>query len=123
VPVIVQGTYGVLAMNMTTRVVDTVARATWAVRGGINPALSVPADASQIPSYFPAIRRVVGQQFQLIRTFLGDGGNNVWVLINMPGVPTDADVYDVIDRQGELIDRVQLPTGRHLLGFGPHVLD
>lgn len=27
-------------------------------------------------------------------------------------------VYDVINRKGELVHRVQLPVGRQLLGFG-----
>ena len=31
----------------------------------------------------------------------------------------DESVYDVTDRTGALIDRVQLPAGRTLVGFGP----
>jgi hypothetical protein len=28
-------------------------------------------------------------------------------------------VYDVVNRQGELVDKVELPQGRTLIGFGP----
>ena len=28
-------------------------------------------------------------------------------------------VYDVVNRKGELVHRVQLPSGRQLVGFGP----
>ena len=38
-------------------------------------------------------------------------------------VPTSAiaggPVYDVINRKGELVDRVQIPVGRTIIGFGP----
>ena len=28
-------------------------------------------------------------------------------------------VYDVVNRKGELVHRVQLPAGRQIVGFGP----
>jgi hypothetical protein len=34
-------------------------------------------------------------------------------------VRTTGTIYDVVDRKGELVDRVQLPAGRTLMGFGP----
>lgn len=47
-----------------------------------------------------------------------DGDGNLWVRINtakpVPGGP----VYDVISRKGELVDRLQLPPGYQLVGFG-----
>lgn len=33
-----------------------------------------------------------------------------------PGAPV---VYDLVNRRGELFDRIQLPPGYTLVGFGP----
>jgi hypothetical protein len=46
----------------------------------------------------------------------GDGG--LWVRINTPKPIQGGAVYDVINRQGELADRIQLPPGYTLVGFG-----
>ena len=45
-----------------------------------------------------------------------DLDGNLWIRTsqNVDGRP----VYDVVDRKGELIDRVQLPANRVLAGFG-----
>ena len=38
-------------------------------------------------------------------------------------IPTSAiaggPVYDVINRKGEIVERVQIPVGRSIVGFGP----
>ncbi|MEO8619850.1 MAG: hypothetical protein ABI625_02220 [bacterium] len=46
----------------------------------------------------------------------GDGG--LWVRINTPNPIQGGTVYDVINRKGELVDRIQLPQGYSLAGFG-----
>jgi hypothetical protein len=47
-----------------------------------------------------------------------DGDGNIWILTiptrGFPGGP----VYDVINAKGELVDRVQVPAGRTVVGFG-----
>ncbi len=45
-----------------------------------------------------------------------DAEGNLWIRTtqNLNGLP----VYNIIDRKGELIDRVQLPPGRVIAGFG-----
>jgi hypothetical protein len=47
-----------------------------------------------------------------------DGEGNLWVRTiptkQIPGGP----VYDVINREGKLVDRVQIPVGRTIAGFG-----
>jgi hypothetical protein len=47
-----------------------------------------------------------------------DADGNLWIRTshNVDGRP----VYDVINRKGELVDRVQLPLNRQLAGFGPN---
>lgn len=67
-------------------------------------------DPSELPDYKPAF-------------FAGsvrvDTGGNLWIRTiptrAIPGGP----VYDVIDRNGALVERVQIPEGRTIIGFGP----
>jgi sugar lactone lactonase YvrE len=47
-----------------------------------------------------------------------DGDGNLWVRINTPKPVTNGNIYDVISRKGELVDRIQLPQGYQLVGFG-----
>ncbi len=47
-----------------------------------------------------------------------DGDGNLWVRINTPKPVSNGLLYDVISRQGELVDRIQLPQGYSLVGFG-----
>mgnify|MGYP001796272621 CR=1 FL=1 len=45
-----------------------------------------------------------------------DAEGNLWIRTsqNVNGLP----VYDIVNRKGELIDRVQPPAGRVIAGFG-----
>ena len=45
-----------------------------------------------------------------------DAEGNLWIRTsqNVNSLP----VYDIVNRKGELIDRVQLPAGRVIAGFG-----
>jgi hypothetical protein len=47
-----------------------------------------------------------------------DADGNLWIRTshNVDGRP----VYDVVNRKGELVDRVQLPLNRQVAGFGPN---
>lgn len=47
-----------------------------------------------------------------------DGDGNLWVRINTVRPLAGGQVYDVISRTGELSDRLQLPPGYSLVGFG-----
>jgi hypothetical protein len=67
-------------------------------------------DPSELPDYKPAF-------------FAGsvrvDTRGNLWIR-TIPTTPiTGGPVYDVIDRQGVLVERVQIPKGRTIVGFGP----
>lgn len=83
----------------------------------LRPGESVPTSRTQMipPSeladYRPAFRQGA------IRV---DTEGNLWVRTTMPS--TTGPIYDIIDSKGELVDRVQLPFGRVISGFGPGVL-
>jgi hypothetical protein len=49
-----------------------------------------------------------------------DADGNLWIRTTtlVKGQP----VYDVVNRKGELIDRIQLPPFRTIAGFGPGVV-
>ena len=64
---------------------------------------------SDLPDYKPAF---------LPGAVKSDPDGNLWIRTvptkKIPGGP----VYDVVNRKGELIDRVQVPEGRMIVGFG-----
>lgn len=63
---------------------------------------------SELPDYRPAI--VPG-------TARADPDGNLWVRTTLNA--GNGPVYDVIDRSGKLVDRVQIPNGTQIVGFGP----
>ncbi|MBY0488529.1 MAG: hypothetical protein K2R93_01695 [Gemmatimonadaceae bacterium] len=67
-------------------------------------------EPSELPDYYPPVRQ--GQ----VRA---DYEGNLWIL---PSTSKDAKnglLYDVVNREGALVERVQLPKDRTLVGFGP----
>lgn len=44
---------------------------------------------------------------------------HVWVLPTTSKLAAGAFTYDVIDCSGRIVERVQLPKGRVVVGFGP----
>ena len=48
-----------------------------------------------------------------------DAQGNLWVRTTAAASKPGALVYDVIDAQGALVDRVEVPAGRQIMGFGP----
>jgi hypothetical protein len=72
------------------------------------PALTLVAP-NDLPDYKPAFTP---------GSTRADADGNLWIRTshNVDGRP----VYDVVNRKGELVDRVQLPLNRQLAGFGPN---
>ncbi len=69
------------------------------------------AAAKDLPDYRPAFRMGAAR---------ADVEGNLWVRTT---APSDAGpIYDVINGKGELTDRVKLPYGRVISGFGPGVV-
>jgi hypothetical protein len=65
--------------------------------------------ASELPDYKPAFAAGGAR---------ADADGNVWVR-TIATKPMAGPVYDVIDRSGKLVDRVMLPAGSAIAGFGP----
>jgi hypothetical protein len=65
---------------------------------------------SELPDYKPPF---------LSGAVRADADGNLWIRTiptrQIPGGP----VYDVVNRDGKLVDRVQVPPGRSIAGFGP----
>jgi hypothetical protein len=66
----------------------------------------------QLPDYRPAFTTGAAR---------ADVDGNLWVRTSATRAGAVAGpIYDVIDRDGRLVDRVQLQPGRQVVGFGPH---
>jgi hypothetical protein len=74
---------------------------------------------SELPDYMPPMLPL---RFRTTTpdAVLGDAENNLWIRTTtmVDGRP----VYDRVNRQGVLFDRVQLPPFRTIIGFGPKVV-
>lgn len=74
----------------------------------------VDADASavsplELPDYWPPFRQGAVR---------ADADGNLWILTTARYEGASGLVYDVVSRQGALIDRVEVPSGRSIIGFG-----
>jgi len=72
--------------------------------GGLN---FIPA--SELPDYQPAFFSGAAR---------GDAEGNLWVRTIPTKALSGGPVYDVINAKGALIDRVQVPRDRIIIGFG-----
>ena len=64
---------------------------------------------SELPDYKPAF---------FAGSVRADAQNNLWIRTIPTAAIAGGAVYDVINRQGQLVDRVQIPAGRTIAGFG-----
>ncbi len=66
--------------------------------------------ATEIPDYYPPIR---------VGAATADMDGRLWILpTTTSGSLTGELVYDVVDRRGRLLQRVRVPVGRSIVGFG-----
>lgn len=72
------------------------------------PALPAPA-ISELPDYMPAFTQASAR---------ADADANLWIRTTTPGAQPGNVVYDVISSQGALVDRVDVPKGMQIVGFG-----
>jgi hypothetical protein len=111
-------------------VVDSVQKAAEAARaaatrsaGGVTP----PRRATSAP-FVPPIVTLSPSELPDYRPPFKAGGvradrqGNVWIQTTAPRAPSGGLLVDVIDRKGELVDRIELPVGRTLVGVGDGVV-
>jgi hypothetical protein len=72
------------------------------------PAISF-VDPSELPDYHPAFA---------VGSVRADREGKLWVRVISAAPSTAGPEYDVIDRTGKLVDRVALPSGTTIAGFG-----
>jgi hypothetical protein len=65
-------------------------------------------EPDQLPDYRPPMPPTAAVR--------GDRDGNLWIR-TMPVRPGGI-VYDIVNRSGELVNRIQLPSGYTLVGFG-----
>jgi hypothetical protein len=66
-------------------------------------------DADQLPDYKPPFGSGATR---------GDADGNLWIRVVQPRPVPGGQIYDIVSRAGELIDRIQLPQGYTIVGFG-----
>jgi len=74
------------------------------------PQVAQLVEPSELPDYYPSILQAGEMR--------ADFDGHVWIL---PSTSTQAGrglLYDIVDRRGEIVERVRLPEGRALEGFG-----
>jgi hypothetical protein len=76
--------------------------------GPVMPTLPAPAIAD-MPDYMPAFTQTSAR---------ADADGNLWIRTTTPGLQAGDLVYDVISGQGALVDRVDVPKGMTIIGFG-----
>lgn len=78
--------------------------------GGPSPLQFVPP--SELPDYRPPFTAGAAR---------GDLDGNLWVRTTAvrTGAVNAGPIYDVINRKGEVVERIQVPAGRSIIGFGP----
>jgi hypothetical protein len=67
-------------------------------------------DPSELPDYRPPF---------LANASRADAQGNLWIRTTAAPTAPGALVYDVVNAKGELTERVQVPAGRQIVGFGP----
>ena len=82
------------------------------VMGGPPPGGALPALNFVSPSDLPDYKPVFGPN-----SVRADADGRLWIR-TIPTTPTAGTVYDVIDRSGKLVDRVMVPNGSVIVGFG-----
>jgi hypothetical protein len=86
--------------------------------GGPQPKMTTPpvsqiaqlVEPSELPDYYPSVLQAGEMRADL------DG--RVWILPSTSSQAGRGLLYDVVDRRGELVERIRLPEGRALEGFG-----
>jgi hypothetical protein len=95
---------------------STSGAATPGAAGAANQAFTIPTlnlTANDIPDYMPPFAGTSARP---------DADGNLWIRTTTPGSEAGNVVYDVIASDGKLVDRVDVPKGMTIVGFGKGVV-
>jgi hypothetical protein len=77
------------------------------------PPVFMAVDPSEIPDYYPPIRP---------GSVKADRDGNLWIIPTTSLLAGSGFVYDVINREGRIVERVRIPAGRIIVAFGKNGL-
>lgn len=99
-----------MVMNINTGGGDGGGGLAQRMMAGGGAAMGVPdfVSPSELPDYRPVFTAGAAK---------ADADGNVWVRTTAVRPGAAGPIYDVIDNRGELVDRVQIPAGRQIVGF------
>ena len=86
--------------------------------GALAPLVAVRPAPSDVPDYQPPFAILPGNAGG--GAIRADADDELW--IRTTAIADGRPVYDVVNRQGQLVDRIQVPAFRTLAGFGPGVV-
>jgi hypothetical protein len=95
---------------------STDSQAAASIRAALFPSF---APAWTLPDYLPPFSSISTPGDPPVSA---DADNELWVRVSGPGEGGGDRVYDVVNRQGVLVDRVRLPGATSIVGFGPGVV-
>ena len=79
------------------------------------PPMPTLREAQVMPAYeLPAFRPPITNGGSV----RADADGNLWLRLAQPSSQRGGAVFDIVSRQGELFDRIQIPTGYSVAGFG-----
>ncbi len=76
------------------------------------PTFDPALEPSEIPDTLPALSLFGG-------TVRADADNELWIPARQPSPVRTGTIYDIVNRQGKLIDRREVPLNAAIAGFGP----
>ncbi len=78
------------------------------------PRSTKPTEVADVPDFIPSLATWA-------EALLGDADNNLWILsLAANPTPGASMVYDIVNRSSQIVDRVIIPDGRRVIGFGPN---
>jgi len=90
------------------------------VAGGGGMAVGVSRDGPRTPTPYIPAQELPDYRPPFLRAAVrADADNNLWIATTHRGPFGAGVVYDVVNRQGVVVDRVQMQPGRTISGFGP----
>jgi hypothetical protein len=113
-------------IDSVKRLIDSLRAAGRPFRMGVRTAFGPDGQVTRVDTLVPGVEFApLSEMADFVPpvragTSKADRDNNVWILPTTSLQAKGGLLYDVVNNRGELFERVQLPKGRDIVGFGPH---